>query len=112
MISAPSSLRSRGRTPLTVPAVPTGINTGVLISPCEVLSRPRLALRFPCFPGAISSLNWTRLIVVADSKASRSPAGHCVKDENSHRLRDQGDRLCLREAGRKGQREGRALLSG
>src|ERR1700680_4704201 len=43
MISAPSSSSSSCVRALTVACVPTGMNTGVSISPCGVVSRPRRA---------------------------------------------------------------------
>jgi hypothetical protein len=42
MISAPISIRSSGDSVLTEACVPTGMNTGVLIAPCEVVIRPSL----------------------------------------------------------------------
>ena len=43
IICEPASFRSRGSTPLTVACVPTGMYTGVSISPCGVCSTPALA---------------------------------------------------------------------
>src|ERR1700691_2029367 len=43
MTCASSSSRSRWVWPLTVAAVPTGINAGVWITPCGVVRRPRRA---------------------------------------------------------------------
>src|SRR5271169_5940036 len=43
MISAPSSSSACCVSPLTVAAVPTGINAGVSITPCGVVKRPRRA---------------------------------------------------------------------
>src|SRR5690606_3593910 len=43
MMRAPASLRPRGETALTAPAVPTGMNTGVGISPWAVRSKPARA---------------------------------------------------------------------
>src|ERR1700722_11021965 len=43
MICAPRSSRSCCVCPFTVAAVPTGMNAGVSITPCGVVSRPRRA---------------------------------------------------------------------
>src|SRR6266404_3090562 len=43
MISAPSSSRTSWVRPLTVACVPTGMNTGVSITPCGVVKRPQRA---------------------------------------------------------------------
>jgi len=43
MIEAPSSSSASCVSALTVAAVPTGINAGVSITPCGVLSFPRRA---------------------------------------------------------------------
>ena len=43
-ISEPVFIRSSVNTPLTVPAVPTGINAGVFILPCRVFKTPLRAL--------------------------------------------------------------------
>src|SRR5687768_573367 len=42
-MEAPAARRSSGPSPLTVPRVPTGMNTGVSTTPCGVTSLPRLA---------------------------------------------------------------------
>src|ERR1041384_4528160 len=44
MICVPISSNSRESSALTLPCVPTGMNTGVSIRPCPVVSRPRRAL--------------------------------------------------------------------
>ena len=59
-ICAPSSSSSRGAIALTVPYVPTGMNTGVSTSPCASESRPRRAR-----PDVASSLNSIAAIVAA-----------------------------------------------
>jgi hypothetical protein len=43
MTCAPSATSSSGDTVFTDPCVPTGMNTGVSITPCGVTSRPRRA---------------------------------------------------------------------
>ena len=43
MICEPASFKSRGNTPFTVACVPTGIYTGVSISPCGVCKIPARA---------------------------------------------------------------------
>src|SRR6185295_4675783 len=44
MISVPISSSSRGSSALTLPCVPTGMNTGVSMAPRAVVSRPSRAL--------------------------------------------------------------------
>src|SRR5512137_1689234 len=65
-MAAPSSTRSRGESVFTLPAVPTGMNTGVSMIPRGVSRRPRRAAPssarswkritapFPHGPGALS----------------------------------------------------------
>jgi hypothetical protein len=43
IILEPTSCRSRGSTPFTVPRVPTGINAGVSMEPCGVWKTPARA---------------------------------------------------------------------
>src|ERR1700693_427386 len=50
MICAVISRSSRGLTAFTLPCVPTGINTGVSITPCAVFMRPRRAFDFRSCP--------------------------------------------------------------
>src|ERR1043165_715287 len=51
MIRVPISINSRGSSALTLPWAPTGMNTGVSMTPCPVVSRPRRALQ----PGSVLS---------------------------------------------------------
>src|SRR5437867_2245925 len=44
MICVPISINSRGSSAFTLPWVPTGMNTGVSMTPWPVVSRPRRAL--------------------------------------------------------------------
>src|SRR5260221_7583851 len=44
MICVPISWSSRGSSALTLACVPTGMNTGVSMTPCAVVSFPRRAL--------------------------------------------------------------------
>src|SRR6266568_12934 len=69
MMRAPSASRSRGSSVFTVAAVPTGMKTGVSITPREVSSRPRRAA-----PSRAST--WkriTRRVSPAGAKVSREP---------------------------------------
>src|SRR5688572_22595403 len=43
MICVPISTNSRGSSAFTLPCVPTGMNTGVSMTPCFVVSRPNRA---------------------------------------------------------------------
>ena len=60
MISASSSQMSRLVSPLTVAAVPTGINTGVVTSPCAVWITPRRALDFADFFKSSNGFSFTK----------------------------------------------------
>src|ERR1051325_4086114 len=75
MIRVPISINSRGSSAFTLPWVPTGMNTGVSMTPRLVVSRPRRALE----PGSVlSNSNMNGRLPSPDSTGQFQKGNHTL----------------------------------